>query len=130
MMQNDIMKSKSLYEVGEYYKEFNKNNVTATCFRIEKLDYVVPEKKLHPFYDVYEFYTVNNGFKYIRHHEESVNEDNTKRQLGAIYKDIRLGYNNKAKEEGNNLYKKFKNKGYKLIGIYETDICGYARRIK
>lgn len=129
MMQDNILKSESLYKVGEYYKNFNANNVTAICFRLEKLDYVVPEKKLCPFYDVYEFCTVKNNFKYIKHHEEPVNEDGS-RYPARNYPDIRLGYDNKAKEEGNKKYNELKKEGYKFIGIYEKDISGYSRRIK
>lgn len=118
-----------ILKVGESDKGFHKNGVTSTFYRLEKLDYIVPEKKLCPFYDVWEFYTVNNGFVYIRHHEEHIRENNT-RNLGGIYKDNRLGFGSKAKEEGNKKYKKLKEQGYKFVGIYECDTCGYSRRIR
>ena len=115
-------------KVNESEKEFNQRGVTSVFYRLEKLDYIDSVKKICPFYDVWEFYTVNNGYIYIRHHEENVR--NNVRSLGGIYKDNRLGYGSKAKEEGNEIYKKLKSKGYVFTGVYECDTCGYAKRIK
>lgn len=113
--------------VGEATEGFHEDGVTSKFYRLEKLDYIEPSKELHPFYDVWEFYTVNNGFMYIRHHEEPVK--NNFRSLGGIYSDNKLGYGNKAKEEGNKRYKKLKEEGYEFVGIYKCDTCGYSKRI-
>lgn len=112
-------------KIGEFVEGFKQERVTSTFYRIEKLI----KTSIGNYYDVYEFYTVNNGNMYYRHHEERVYEDGS-RHLGAIMGDVNLGSSNKAKEEGNKTYSKLKKEGYKFVGIYECDFCGYAKRVK
>lgn len=111
------------YKVGEADKKFEQRNVTSTFYRLEK-----KFNGAFPYYDVYEFYKVRNGNMYCRHHEESIYHG--ERKGGHIYKNIEFGFNNYAKEKGNKKYQELLDKGYKFAGVFECDICGYAKRIK
>lgn len=114
---------KGVLKIGEAQKGFMENSVTATFYRLEKLCKGACSK----YYDVYEFYKVKkNGNMYYAHHEENVSIN---RLDGYNYKDVQLGFGEEAKEKCNQLYKELLSKGYKFVGIYESDIFRYARRI-
>ena len=120
---------KGVLKIGEAQKNFMENSVTAKFYRIEKFCKLYCRDGIClKYYDVYEFYKVRNGNMYYAHHEENINSKG-ERIDGHNYKDVQLGYDEKAKEKGNKLYKELLNNGYKFAGIYESDICRYAKRI-
>ena len=115
---------KGIPKIGEADKEFNPKAVTSTFYRLEKRLPSIIEC-----YDVYEFYKVKqNGFMYCRHHEEPIGIMGN-RTLGAIFRDVKFGYGEKARQDGNNKYKELLKKGYVFVGVFECDICGYSKRI-
>jgi hypothetical protein len=77
-------------------------------------------------YDVCDFNTVVNGNLYIQEHENAEIDENGY-IINACYHDkIKMT----TKEKGNARYEQLKSRGYKFIGMFEKDICGYERRIK
>lgn len=114
-----------IFSIGEADKDFKQENVTSIFYRLEK----EINTDIGVFYDVYEFHLVNNGNRYYRHHEEPVDSDG-ERYLGAIFRDVRFGYENNVKENWNKEYKELIDNGYTLTGTYECDICGYSKRIE
>ena len=71
---------------------------------------------------ILEFHSViSNGNMYIEKYKES---DGHKICFSEDHMIIL------SKEEGNEIYKKMKAKGYVFAGIYEMDICGYKTKIK
>lgn len=115
---------KSELKIGEAEKNFMKNSVSSTFYRLEKKIYL----RDFVYYDVYDFHKVCNGNMYCRHTEEPIN--NGKRSLGRRLNNIEFGFNENAKIKGNKKYEELKNNGYTFAGVFESDICGYAKRIK
>lgn len=112
-----------ILNVGECTKGFAEDCVTSKFYRLEKKErYVFGE-----YYDVYEFYTVDNGNIYYCSHLETID-----RQLDCINEPVRFGNNKneKDKAKGNEMYKKLIKEGYEFVGEYLCDIYGYAKRIR
>ena len=110
-----------VYSIGESGKGFDSERVTSSFFRLEK-------ETDGGNFDVYEFCKANNGNMFIEHHEEIAGEE--KRILGYIHKTIKLGKSDAGKECGNKKYKELMEDGYIFTGVYECDMCGYAKRIR
>lgn len=110
-----------VYSIGESGKGFDSERVTSSFLRLEK------EIRGGNF-DVYEFCKANNGNMFIEHHEENAGEG--KRILGYIHKTTKLGKTDAGKEYGNKKYKELMEEGYIFTGVYECDMCGYAKRVR
>lgn len=77
-------------------------------------------------YDVYDFHTVVNGNLFVQKHENAEIDENGF-IIGMCYHYTRDMI---KKDKGNAKYKELKSQGYKFIGIFEEDVCGYTRRKK
>ncbi len=81
-------------------------------------------------YDICDFHTVINGNMYYCEHEnaELSPEGNI---VGTCYHypTIRI-YDEKAKEAANKFYRVLQSKGYKCIGVFESDRCDVSKRIR
>ena len=115
---------KSLLKVGEAEKGFSQKAVSSVFYRLEKKIYL----KDIVYYDVWDFHKVCNGNMYCRRTEEPIHSG--KRSLGCNLPHVQFGFGEAAKTKGNKKYKELLDNGYKLVGVFEGDICGYAKRIK